>query len=166
MGYSLSERAFRYASIYLDELLESGQDSFEWEVSDARDFAYRLRQGIESAKKFGFTKYENLLDTFRFHEKGNKVIAKKRITNVVTPVGIHKKSFPEVTNLSGLVTVAIANVHLNILQFPDINLSEEDLVSLSKFCRSKNWAFSNTTKELQKVIQWPQTESESESPTN
>lgn len=163
MGYSLSERAFNRVAIYLQELAESDQDTFTWEVTSSRDFAYRLRQGMKSAEKFGYINYAGLLDKYIIKEVGNKVIAEKRTVNTVTPVGIHKKAFPEVSNLSGLITVAIANNHLNVLHFPDVNLSDEDKVALSKFCKAKNWVYSLTLNELQKCQVMEQ---KSESPTS
>jgi len=150
MGYSLSERAFTYAQIYLDELLESDQDTFTWEIEDSRDFARRLRQGISCAKKLGKEKYMNLLDIFQFKEKPNQVIAVRRVRQKPKLIGIHKKAFHEITNLSGLVTTALMNSHLNVLHFPEVNLSEDDKAALSKFCRAKGWMYSLTTNELQK----------------
>lgn len=164
MGYSLSERAFKYGEIYLDELLESDQETFTWEIQDSRDFARRLRQAIRAAEKLGKEKYSNLLDTFMFKEEPNKVIAVRRVTQKPKLIGIHKKAFLEVTNLNELITTAISNNHLNILQFPEVNLTEEDKVSLKKFITAKGWAFNLTSKELQKLC--PPMEQKSENPTN
>lgn len=163
MGYSLSERAFKYGEIYLDELLESDQDTFTWEINDSRDFARRLRQAIKAAEKLGKDKYKDLLNIFMFKELPNKVIATRRVLQKAVPVGIHKKKFLEVTNLSGLITATLMNSHLNVLQFPEINLSEEDKVALHKFCKAKGWAFSLTTNELQKC---QVTDSKLENPTS
>lgn len=163
MGYSLGIRAFKYGEIYLDELLESDQNTFVWEIEDSRDFARRLRQAVRAAEKLGFDKYKGLLDTFKFQEKPNKVIAVRRVKQIPKLVGIHKKSFLEVTNLSGLIMAALSNDHLNTLQFPEVNLSEDDKIALSKFCRAKNWVFSLTNNELQKCQVM---EPKSENPTN
>lgn len=151
MGYSLSERALNYAKPYLDELLESKENSFTWEMPDPRDFARRLRQGIRAAEKLGFVKYVNMLNVFMIKEKPNQVIAVRRVTQKPKLIGIHKKSFLEVTDLNGLIMAALANEHLNVLHFPELNLSEDDTIALTKFIRAKGWAFNLTTKELQKL---------------
>lgn len=163
MGYSLSERAFKYGEIYLDELLSSDQDTFTWEIEDSRDFARRLRQAVRAAEKLGKDKYKDILDIFMFKEQPNKVIATRRVKQKPTLVGIHKKAFLEVTNLNELIVTAIKNNHLNVLQFPEVNLTEDDKFALSKFCKAKGWAFSLTNKELQKCLPM---EPKSESPTN
>lgn len=164
MGYSLSERALNYAKPYLDELLESTEHTFTWEVEDSRDFARRLRQGIRAAEKLGNERYSNLLNIFKFKETSNQVIAHRRVTYKPKLIGIHKKSFLEVTNLSGLITTALSNEHLNVLHFPEINLSEDDIISLQKFIKAKNWTYNITSNELQKCQ--IQTEKLSESLTN
>jgi hypothetical protein len=164
MGYTLSERAFKYAEIYLDELLNSDQDEFVWEVSDSRDFARRLRQGIRAAGKLEKDTYKNLLDIYQFKETPNQVIAVRRKKIVVKPVGIHKKVFNEVSSLSELITEAIKNSHLNVLVFPSVNLDENDIEQLRKFNKAKGWLFNLTSKELQKW-QAP-TEKQLESLTN
>lgn len=150
MGYSLSDRALNYAKPYLDELLESDQNVFTWEIEDSRDFARRLRQGIRAAEKLGIDKYKDLLNLFMFKELPNKVIAHRRVRYKPKLIGIHRKSFLEVTNLSGLITAALGNEHLNVLHFPELNLSEEDKESLRKFIKAKGWVYSLTSNELQK----------------
>jgi hypothetical protein len=150
MPYTLTEANFKYAEPYLDEILSSEEDTISWEVSYPRDFAYRLRQAVHCAKKFNYTKYVDILNNFKIKESENRVTATKKVTYKVNPVGIHRKSFDGVSNLSGLVTSAITNSHLTILQFPDLQLSEEDLIQLGKFCRAKGWAYNLERKELQK----------------
>lgn len=149
MPYTLNESSFKYAEPYLDEILNSEED-ISWEVGNPRDFAYRLRQAVHTAKKLGYTKYVNILTDFKIKESENRVTAAKRITYKVKPIGIHRKSFEGISNLSGLITSTVSNPNLTTLSFPDLQLSEDDLIQLGKFCRAKGWAFNIERKELQK----------------
>jgi hypothetical protein len=155
--YNPSEASFKQVEKLLDEMLHAETDTLTWEFEDARKVAYFIRQGIFAAKKLDKPAYADLKNKWKIHEKGNKVIAKKRITLNIIPIGIHKKTFFGITTLSRMITAAVENNHLTVLHFPDLIMSIEEANQLDKWMKAAKWTYNSNSKELQK---WPSSETE------
>ena len=150
--YNLSEAAFKQVEKILDEMLHAETDTLTWEFEDSRKVAYFIRQGISAAGKLDKPAYADLKFKWKIHEKGNKVIAKKRVSLDVIPIGIHKKTFFGITTLSRMITAAVENSHLTVLHFPDLIMSIQEANQLDKWCKAAKWNYNPESKELSKWL--------------
>jgi hypothetical protein len=176
MSYSYSNRAvLALEQDYLQPLLVAytdKQDSITFHTIDPNNLAYKLRQAFKVAaqKPVSFNKYSKFEETFKVCVKApNKVIVKRRIPAATVEFSredpkafieaLDRLQLNEVTDLVSVVGAIIKHPQSGELYFPQVNLDNDELTKLYKFCQTKGFKIIRSdglilTKQECKELEW------------
>lgn len=147
MGYSLTQVSIDRVKKFLEELIVSNKDVV-WQTTEIK-FAYYLREAIQAAKHLGQETYAKLEYKYKIRVRPGLVIAELREGRSAIPQDITTV----VDNVRTLYEIvgAIVEHKGSKMQFPNAELSNEDLIKLSTYANRQNYIITKNPLTLTKT---------------